>query len=69
MSDIRVRPAIFAPAPLRRRKPKRDPVQWRGLAVFATGTAIGALLAYACGGPRIGGKAAAESVAGDKAEA
>ena len=57
MSDIKVRPAIFAPAPLRRRKPKRDPAQRRSLAVFAAGAAIGALLTYACGGARARGPA------------
>jgi (S)-mandelate dehydrogenase len=48
MSDIVVRPAIFAPAPLRRR-PKRqeEPAKWRGLAVFAAGAALGGALAFA----------------------
>jgi len=52
MSDIKVRPAIFAPAPLRRRRVKQDPAKSRGLAVFAVGAAIGALLGYVCGSAR-----------------
>jgi fatty acid desaturase len=52
MSDIQVRPAIFAPAPLRRRELRRDPIQWRDVAVFAVGAVIGALFTYAYGSPR-----------------
>jgi hypothetical protein len=67
MSDIQVRPAIFAPAPLRRRrKAKQDPAQWRGLAVFAAGAAIGALFAYACGGAPAGGRTASAMDPADK---
>jgi len=47
MNDIEVRPAIFAPAPLRRRGAPRGPTPWRGLTLFAAGAALGGLLAFA----------------------
>lgn len=47
MSEIKVRPAIFAPQPLRRRAAPRGPAPWRGLTLFAAGAALGGLAAFA----------------------
>lgn len=50
MSDIEVRPAIFAPEPLRRRRKtevQTPATSWRGLATLAAGIALGSAIGLA----------------------